>query len=183
MKLNNKIIIVKTKAFTLFEIIITIILISIIYTFAISSFTNKTNKNINDISLVNLKQKLLKYDFNDNITVKCIKSDYSCFVFIDNIIVDEKIGNLFKSKPTVYNYTKDYKQIEYLPLELEQLESYDVVFQYSCKQNWKCSELIVEFDDLVYVFNDIKNKPKVFKYLGDVDIYFDNKIQEVKNAF
>jgi len=49
--------------------------------------------------------------------------------------------------------------------------------------NQKCSELIVELEDLVYIFNDIKNKPETIKYINDIDIYFEDKIQEVRDAF
>ena len=175
----------KNKAFTLFEIIIVIILVSIIYTFAINSFSKNKPKHPDGITLSNLKEKLLEFEFDEDITIQCLADDFSCFVFLDDDLEpqEEKIKDLFKNKPTIYSYSKELERLEFLDLELEQLQRYEIIFKYNCKKNKKCSELIVETDNLVYIFNDIKNKPKTIKYISDIDSFFDNKIQEVKDAF
>jgi hypothetical protein len=171
------------KAFTLFELIIAVILVSLLYYFAIDSFSQKNFKEKKNITLTNLKQTLLQYDFNDNITIQCIEDDFSCFVFIDDILQKEKINPLFKEVPTIYNYAKDLTRVDFNELELEQLDTYNIVFKYSCKKDKKCSEYIVELPNKVYIFNDIYTKPTTINYISDINDYFDNKIQEVKDAF
>ncbi len=173
------------KSFTLFEIIISIILITIIYIFAINSFSNSVAKRAGDITLENLKEKLLKFDFQNQISVKCIEDDFSCFIFIDGQKepIEEKIEKLFLEKPTIYHYDKDLERVEFPDLELEQLQRYEVVFEYSCKKNNRCSELVVENQDEIYLFNDIYTKPIKLKYLSDVEDLIEKNIQEVRDAF
>ena len=177
------------KSFTLIEIIIGIILISIIYTIVINSYSSKTKNSTDTITLENLKEKIQNLgeenSMNDSITIKCIADDLSCFVFLDDSLqpLEEKIKPFLKQQPTVYNYNKNQEKIEFLDLELEQLQRYEVVFQYSCKKNRKCDEFIVETEDLTYIYNNIKKKPDTIKYINDISEYFDTKIEEVKDAF
>jgi len=171
------------KAFTLFEIMITMILISLLYYFAINSFTNKTVKKTDTITLTNLKEMLLKYTFNNKIEIKCIEDDYSCFVFIDNVLQNEKIAPLFKEKPIIYEYNQELTRIEYKDLELEQLDRYNVIFEYSCGVDKKCSNAIVETPEKVYIYDDLYAKPKIIEFISDIDDYFDNLKREVKDAF
>ena len=177
------------KSFTLFEIIISIILISIIYTIAINNFSSKEYKSIDKITLENLKEELLKYgkenSIENSITIKCIADDLSCFIFLDNnkIPEKEKLEPFLKQQPEVYKYNKNQEKIEFMDLELEQLQRYEIIFQYSCKKNSKCDEFIVQTDELTYIFNTINKKPDTIKYLNDIDEYFDSRIEEVKDAF
>ncbi|MEA3383983.1 MAG: hypothetical protein U9Q20_04840 [Campylobacterota bacterium] len=175
------------RSFTLFEIIISIILISIIYLFAINSFTSKQKSLSKDINLDNIKSKLLNYQFENTITIKCIEDDYSCFVFIDDskVPLKERVEKLFSEIPNVYRYNKDLDKIDFLDLELEQLQRYEVIFEFSCNKNRKCSELVVENaeDNQLYVFNDIYRKPIKLEHLNDLVDLIEKNEQEVKDAF
>ncbi len=172
----------KQKAFTLFEIIIVIILISVIYTFTINSFTNGQKRLNNNITLLNLKKYLLSLEFENNVRIECIEDDLSCFVFVDNILQKETIKDLFIEIPNIYNYHRDMDKMYFKDLDLEQLQSYNIVFKYACKKNGKCDELIVEDTNIVYLFNNINKAPDTVNYLSDVGDYFYDKIQEVKDA-
>ena len=123
----------------------------------------------------------MKIDFDNNIEIKCTE-DLECFVFIDGSIQDKKLTSLFKNIPTVYKYSTDLETIEFLPLELENMERYNIVFEYSCNSYGRCSEFIVEDGDDVYIFNDIKQKTIKYKYINDIDQYFNKRIKEVKDA-
>ncbi|MEA2050794.1 MAG: hypothetical protein U9O56_08700 [Campylobacterota bacterium] len=173
------------KSFTLFEIIISIILISIIYLFAINSFNSTNQNNPSNITLINLKEKLLEYDFNDNITIKCIKDDLNCFVFLDeeSIPQEKRIDNLFITEPVVYKYSRDLETIEFLDLDLEKLQRYEIFFEFTCKKNRQCDELIIEKNGEVLVFNNLYLRPIKLNYLSDFEDLIKNNIQEVKDAF
>ncbi len=162
---------------------IVIILISILYLFAINSFKNKSFGNSSDITLYNLKKKLLNRDYSKDIIIKCVDETFDCYVFIDGVLQDEKIKGLFEKKPDVYKYNSNLDKIDFLDLELERLERFEVVFEYKCKKNNKCSELIVETKNKVFIFNDIFQQPKTIKYIGDIEEYFNKNIEEVKDAF
>lgn len=174
----------KRGAFTLFEIMIVIIITIVLYSFAINSFTKKSNSLDSKVTLLNLKKILLKYDFDNIITIQCRSEDLNCMVFVDGTLQkDIKISNLFNDIPTIYKYNKELDKIEYPDLNLEDMGSYQIVFKYSCRADRKCDEFIVEDTNKIYIFNDINMKPIVYNYISDVDDYFDSKIEEVKDAF
>jgi len=133
--------------------------------------------------LLNLKTTLLDIEYTDTIDIKCVEDSYDCFVFIDKKIQKEKIKGLFENKPTVYRYNSNLDKVDFTDLELEKLDRYEVVFEYSCKKNGKCSELIVQTEEKTFIFNDIFKQPSTVKYLSDVEEYFNDKITEVQDAF
>jgi hypothetical protein len=154
-----------------------------LYLFAINSFSNNRNNNANkNITLMNLKKTLLDFEYENSIMIKCVNDSYDCYVFVDNELQEEKIKGLFKEKPTVYSYSLDLEKIDFLDLELNQLERQEIVFEYGCKKNSKCNEWIVEVDDKLFIFNDIFKKPKLKKEISEIDEYFNSKIAEVRDA-
>ena len=173
------------RAFTLFELLIAMILVSLLYYFAISSFEKKSFNLNSGVSLKNLKYSLLhNYDFEDSISIQCIEDDLSCFLFIDGALQKKtKLDSLFKDKPTIYNYSPSLETIEFKDLELEELESYHIVFKYRCIKSGKCSEYIVQTSKKVFLFNDIYTYPKELNSINDLDEYFEKLKREVKDAF
>jgi prepilin-type N-terminal cleavage/methylation domain-containing protein len=175
--------VIKQKAFTLFEIIIVIILISIFYLLVINNFHKRDISEKQQITLLNLKENLLKFDYDKSIKIQCINDSFDCLLFIDGILQEQKIKSLFTQEPIVYKYNKDLDKIEFADLELESLDRYEIVFEYGCNINGKCNEYIVETPKQIFVYNDIFTKPIVLSYLSDIEQYFTNKIIEVKDAF
>lgn len=171
------------KAFTLFEIVIVVILISVFYLFAISSFSNNSTLTQQKVQLLNLKEELLKKGFEEKITIKCIADEYSCFVFIDGEKQDEMLDPLFEKKPIIYKYEKNPESIEFSDYEAEQLDRYEIVFEFSCKKNKKCDEYIIETENMVYAIHNLALKPHTFEYMNDINEMFEAKIREVRDAF
>jgi len=173
----------KNKAFTLFELIVVVILISIVYYITFSNLNVKQNK-LNTITPTNIKQKLLEYDFDSKIAIKCLNNEnIDCLLIIDNSIQKEKIENLFKSCPNIYEYSKDIIQIDYEDLELDQLNSAEVCFEFEVSKNQKSSQIIVETSNDVYIYDNISLKPNKLKFINDVSFYFEEKENEVRDAF
>lgn len=173
---------VNKKSFTLFEVLIAIFLISLLYIFAINSFQKTVTKQ-DEITLKNVKQFLLKQEFKNDVVLKCTQEDIGCFLFIDGELHNETIPLYFSSAPTVYEYSSKLDRIEFIDLELVQLQRYEIVFEYSCNKQQKCREMIVETEQNVLIFNNFYKEPKVIEYISDIDSYFENKVQEVKDAF
>jgi competence protein ComGC len=171
------------KTFTLFELIIVVILISIVYYISISNINIKQN-SVNAITLINLKQTLKNMDFKNKIEIKCIDSkDVECLIFKDDIIQEKKIYGLFKKCPTVYKYSIQQQTIDFEDVELDKLERYSICFEFILNKDGKSSQIIVDTQDNVYIFDNISQFPKTIKYINDIDLYFDKKVNEVKNAF
>ena len=171
------------RAFTLFELIIVIVLISIIYYFTLSNFSIKQAK-LDSVTLMNLKQTLSKFEFDEKVSLHCIDDkDIDCLISIDGEIQKERITKLFEKCPDVYEYSKDQKKIEFSDLELEKLEYYPICFEYELNKNGQSSQMIVDIIGDVFIFDNISSKPKRIQYINDIGLYFDEKSNEVKDAF
>jgi prepilin-type N-terminal cleavage/methylation domain-containing protein len=173
----------KKSAFTLLEIMIVILIISSVYYIAATNLSvNKAEKKEN-LSLINIKKLLQGYSFEQQVQLKCVDEDNRCFVLVDGSVVKELDTKLFEETPFIYTYDTKLDTVEFSDLELEKLETFRVVFEYSIDKYNKTKDMIVEVNDKVYIFNSIKDKPVVVDYLSDVNNYFDDKISEVKDAF
>lgn len=171
------------KSFTLLELIIVIVLISIVYYFTIQNLNFKPKK-LDALTINNLQEYLSKIEFDDTIRLDCIDSDdMQCLLFVDeNLQKTEKIS-LFKECPVVYEYSKQLKTLEFRDIELKNMESYRVCFSFEMTKNKKSSQFIVQTNQKIYVFNNINNKPIILKDVSGVYDYFEDKINEVKDAF
>lgn len=170
----------KKRSFTLFEILISITLVLIIYSIAINKFDLNANKN-EQINLQNMKKTLLNYEYEQNIAFKCTQDD-GCFLFIDGVKQEQNFKSIFSQTPTVYTYEKDFKTIEFPRLELEDLESYDIVFDFTCYSDFECSEYILEVDSKGYIISNLQREIQVFAYFSDIKEYWQEMIDEVNDA-
>ena len=175
--------IITKPSFTLIEIILVIFIILSVYYLAVTNFTLLDKNKKENISLINIKSLLLKYQYKDSVELKCIEDGKRCLVFVDGIFYEELKEQLFNERPEVYTYDKKLDMVEYKDLELEKLERFEVVFEYLIDKYNKTRDMIVKSNNKVYIFNSINKKPIVVEYLSDVNDYFDDKISEVKDAF
>ena len=88
------------KAFTLIELIIVIILISISYYLIFSNSNFKIENEKNSLSFINIKKYLLdNFEFEDELSFVCINENLVCYIKVDGIINEElKIENFFETK-------------------------------------------------------------------------------------
>jgi prepilin-type N-terminal cleavage/methylation domain-containing protein len=173
----------KKAAFTLIEILIVIFIIASVYYIAATNLNFNADEKKENLSLVNIKKILQGYDFEDSLVLKCIEDGKRCFIVADGVITKALETQLFKERPEVYTYDTKLDMLEYQDLELEKLESFEVVFEYSIDRYNKTKDMIVKSGEKVYIFNSIHDKPIIKEYLSDVSDYFDDKISEVKDAF
>lgn len=173
------------KSFTLIELIVVILIISIVYilVFSSSSFSIKNEKEKIDLSY--LKEFLLKkYNFKNEVSFLCIENDFSCFVKVDGKIdKDFKIDHFFKQKPEVYKYYKKEQKEEFSDIRIDNF-NYKVIFELKIDSDYKTNEFILDtLQNEVYIFNSIFTKPKVYPTLRDSFEIFEKNEKEVKNAF
>jgi len=161
------------------EIMLVVAIISLAYYFTIDNFKFKAITKESFVNIHNLKSYLLKY--NKDVKIICINDGKKCFIKDSNTTIGE-INNLFKTKPIVYEYNKDLKEIIFKDLELEQLDRYEVCFEYSINKYKKSDDMIVEIDNKVYIFNSIYKTPIKLDSLSEVYDYFEDSKQELKDA-
>ncbi|VAY86213.1 hypothetical protein MNB_ARC-1_872 [hydrothermal vent metagenome] len=133
---------------------------------------------------MNIKQSLSTFDFEDTISLKCTDDkDTTCMLFIDNVQQDDKITNLFKECPQVYEYSKNQTRLEFNDIKLKNLETLSICFEFTLNKNGHSNQMIVETKDDVFIYDNISLKPTKIRFINDISYFFDDKIDEVKNAF
>ena len=173
------------KAFTLIELIIVIILISISYFLVISNSSFKITNENKTISFINIKKYLLdNFEFQNELALVCINEKLACYVRIDgNIDEDLKIENLFDTKPEVYKYQKEEQVIDYDSIDINNI-SQDVIFELKINSDYKSNEVIVDtLNEKIYLFNAIFNEIKVYNSIQEVFETFNTNQLEVQDAF
>ena len=87
---------VSKSSFTLFELLIVILIISIIYGIFIERLGSK-DRAVKEKGLEGVKEFLSSYDFNESAALKCVDECKRCFVYIDSKKVEE-IPSFFQKR-------------------------------------------------------------------------------------
>jgi hypothetical protein len=165
----------------LIEILIVISIVSFVYYLSIEMFAKK-NTSVKKIQLEYLPKYLNKYEFSKTLSLKCINDGKKCFVYSDGNIVDN-IEDLFTHKPIVYSYDSSLDIQYFDDIEIKKLDRNEVCFQYDINRYKKHSDMIVEVNNKIFMFNSFYEKAIKFEYLSDVSEYFDELKKEVRDAF
>lgn len=173
------------RAFTLVELIVVILLVTVTYFLIFSNSNFKVKKDEIRLSLDNLQEVLIKdFQFNQDISFLCIEEDFKCFIKIDGVL-DQKplVKNFFKIKPSVYEYNKEEKVIEFRKIDIND-SSEDIIFELKVNNDYKINEFILDTnEEKIYVFNSIFKEPQIFASLNEVLEQFSNNELEVRDAF
>lgn len=139
-------------AFTLFELIIVIIIIGSVYLLFFSGLT-KQKKEVRDFA--DLKELILKKANTQNARVVCQGDKCEdCAIYIDG--EEKKLETkLFNSKPKVFEYDK----FGYLD---EKKYNDNVCFEYNIHKNGGASNMLVEKDGRFYIFYSFLDRAEVF---------------------
>jgi len=173
----------KIRSITLIEILVSITLISVLYMFVMNNQSKIINKhNTNPISLDNLYQFLINFDYSHTISLKCIDDkDYSCFVFADGHKISKKF-KLFDSLPTIYVNDSLATKKYFDNLEIDDIST-EIVFDFTIDRYKKYQSFILSYKDKFYLYNPIylypkkydllsiitdENEEKSWKYLDDI---------------
>jgi ABC-type maltose transport system permease subunit len=168
----------KTKAFTLFEILVVTFIISLVYTmFAINFKTSEKET----IKIKTLKEYISKQKYKKYIKLVCLYDEKYCRLYIDD---NEKYDSLFLFKDNkeiiVYDFDNDdtLKEIEFAEFTIDEYESKKVSLnmKFFSKNNHK-PYLIDDGKQIIY-FSTFKNTI-IFKSLDKAKEFFDKN----KNDF
>jgi len=171
------------KAFSLFELILVVVIIGISYTFININFSKLSKKDEATVNLKNIKEYLSTIEYNDTLSLKCIDEAKRCLIFVDGELLEENSFDIFKSIPTVYSYDEamNVKDFEYI--DMDGYRNFKVDFELNLDKELRHEDLIVEVDEKVYYFNPLFLKATEFTYLNEVIGAITKKIDEVKYAF
>ncbi len=171
------------KAFTLVELIIVIFLISLVYFLGFANLNTNTNPK-KELNLQNLKTYLMdNFSYENSLEFICLDDDkYPCFVFVDGTInKDIKIENFFKEEPRVYKYNKDFEEYSYDEIKIDNI-TYKKIFELGFDSDFKHKDMIVDYDNKIYMFNTISNDIKIYDTTNDILDEKYKKRTEVRDA-
>jgi len=163
----------KIKAFTLTEILIVLLIISV--TFIVIPHINIKENQTN--SLLNLKEKLNSYKFNKTLSIKCINNCKNCLIFANDKKIDEI--KLFNDEITVYNLNLEEKNFDDIEIGFENKR---VCFELNLNSLKRFNRFIVEYKEKYYLFDPI-NQTKVFDSFNEIEDYYKNFQDEIKDSF
>ena len=158
------------KAFTLFELILVVIIIGLVYSLVLGKITNK--KNIEVQNLKDLKKILIKNNINKLLVYdKCKKTKPY------NINPE-----LFKDIQVYTVINDNIEKVEFNPIKIKE-EIYDVCLKFDINKNQSSSSYIIKQNDKYFVFHPYFQETKVFDNEDEAINNFVNKKEkdEYKN--
>ena len=163
------------KAFTLFELIVVVILIGIIYGVFVDKLATKPHEK-NDVTLTTAKEFLEKFAFKKSARIVCTKECKACYVYVDDTKVETSF-ELFKSEPIVYTLddTGRQKEVTFIPRFDKEGKIEETCFEYKIFKNGGADTYIVSHEDTFYVFKTLEKKPTLFTSMNEAVEYFDHK--------
>jgi len=164
---------VSKSSFTLFELLIVILIISILYGVFIEKLHTKESR-AKSLGLQDIKTLLSGYDFNQSVKIACIDKCKECYIFVDGE-KKEKVEGLFEKEVDVYDFDIHgiLSPVKFSPLFDENGNPQDVCFAYELFPNGSNSSYIVKYQDKFYIFYAYMKPVKIVDSLGDAQKYFD----------
>ena len=164
------------KGFTLFELLLVVLLIGIIYGIFVHKLSQKDKQDEADrINLLTLKPFLQKFVPTEKAVLRCFTPCETCYVYRDGKQVEDLEIPLFESTPEVYKQDAfgQMNSIEFTAIEGKNREIIDVCFEYSLFENQSSSYYVVEYKEKFYLFNPYAKPVEVFESLSAASAVFD----------
>ena len=164
------------KGFTLFELMIVVLLIGIIYGIFVHKLSQKERRSAKDtVTLETLKTFLSSFSPKEEAVLRCFTPCKTCRVYRDGKQVDDLEISLFEEAPNAY--TNDafgqLRRIEFVPIEGKKKQIMDVCFEFTLFENGSSSNYIVEYDKKAYLFDPYLKPVKVYDSLDAASAAFD----------
>jgi prepilin-type N-terminal cleavage/methylation domain-containing protein len=164
-----------SKAFTLFELLIVVVLIAILYGIFVHKLTRPPEKKTEQLTLVNLKKFLMDIPFKKKIEVVCLEPCKECNIYIDGKKSKSDSFSLFKKNPNIYFPDKfgQLNTIRFVPKLDKKGSINNVCFKFSLFNNKSSSHFAVEDDGKYYLFDPYMRDVEITKSYSDVSKFFD----------
>ena len=144
--------------FTLFELLLVIVLIAVLYGVFINKLTAKREGNDAVPLTIETIGTFLK-PFADasekEASLVCLDACRECRVYTGGEPVDGDAFTLFEGTPTVYRRDEygQFREVEFLPVKDDEEVLQDVCFRYTRYRNGSGSSYIVGYNDVFYLFD------------------------------
>jgi len=164
------------KGFTLFELMLVVLLIGIIYGVFVHKLSQKErNSDKNTVTLETLKGFLLQFSPKREATLRCIDPCDTCYVYRDGKKVNDLEIPLFEKAPNVYRADPfgQLRRISFTPIQGKHGEVLDVCFEFTLFENESSSSYIVDNGEKIYLFDPYMKPVSIFDSLSEAKAVFD----------
>jgi len=163
---------VSKSSFTLFELLIVILIISIIYGIFIEKISSKKAVHKRG-GLKDITQILRPLDFNQSASILCMDKCKNCFIEVDGE-KREKI-DLLDKEVKVYDFDINgiLSPLKFTPAFDENGNPKDVCFRFDLYPNGSHSSYIAEYGKKFYIFYAYMRPPKVADTITKASELFD----------
>ncbi len=157
------------KAFTLFELMLVVVIIGVVYALMIQNFNFGQLKE-EGVGLGNLPAFLRsKFDnTKEKVTFRCMDDCSICKIFIGQKETNE-LDSFFEkySNPNIYKLIGDnLEKVEFLDY-VKNDKKMNVCFEYNLYPNKSTDKMILQYKDDIYMYDNFFGKTQGFKYLED----------------
>lgn len=162
------------KAFTLFELIVVILIISAVYFL----FIPRQKIDAKAYGIKNIKEYLKTFG-QEKVTLICTDEGKKCTVYSDEKVLET---DFVLNQPVVYEYKEGYlqKQELYAPALVDTFAQIAFKFSYDAKRDITDS-LFVQIDEEIVYFSPYFNEPRVFGSLGSAEDFYASNLQKLRD--
>jgi hypothetical protein len=148
------------SSFTLFELLVVILLISILYAIFVERLPSK-ERLVKSQGLQELPSLLEGYPFEDKVELICTDNCRRCFIYVDGNRTKE-IDSPFTQEVRVYDYDIHglLSQLHFPPIFDEENLPQEVCLRYSLYANGSRSSYILQHGPTFYIFFPYLRSPR-----------------------
>jgi len=168
------------SAFTLFELLLVIILIGALYGVFINKLTTKPKAGEGvtvTIETIGDLLRLFAKETGGDVTFLCQDSCSDCGVYAGDKRLDEQSLKLFDDAPEVFRRDGlgEFQPVEFLPRKDKDAVVHDVCFRYTLFENGSRSSYIVGYNDVYYLFDAYLQPVTKYKTIEDAEAAYEKK--------
>ena len=160
----------KIQGFTLFELLLVLLIIVSLYGLFAQNFNFKTQEDKN-IKIERLNQYLVD-NFSQNgelVSLICIENSDECRVLVDN--EDNNITlNVFEKNGEISSYIYDGKRLEKMSFDDYYIDDYKrerVSFKMDIYPNQSNERMVLKYENMVVLFDNFFNENRVFQNIEE----------------
>jgi len=163
------------NSFTLFELILVIVIIGVVYTLFIQNIDKL--QRTQSIGIEQLSEHLKTFQDKNEVSLICIDECKKCEIYVDKNATKQYL-ELFKEEVISYEVDKDgqLEKRKYLPI-YDEREEIEVCLKFTLFKNGSVSETILEYNEDIYYFPTYFGKMQKFETLDGLKEYFQERLR------
>ncbi|MDR1976395.1 MAG: hypothetical protein LBQ18_05330 [Campylobacteraceae bacterium] len=175
---------VRKGGFTLFELLLVMLLLVITYGLFMQNFAFKSDPYEEEVKLEKLNLYLLESLGGNKakVSLKCVDDCSYCHVLLNGVDTNKTIELFEKGfEPIAYKYDgKRLDRIIYDDYYREDRKRERVCFSYNVYPNGSADKVVLEYRDRFYLLENYMEEGKVFANLNEASDYLEEKQLEVR---